>query len=85
MIFRTLKAAVIIGLLTLAAGQYAYTTADRAALERLVSGEGPLVTGSVNGQGQAQTPQRGSGMTPFPDSATNVRLDPCNDQSQASR
>ncbi len=83
MVFRTLKAAVIIGLLTLAAGQYAYTTADRAALERLVSGEGTLVTGSVNGQ--APTPQRGSGMTPFPDAATNVRLDPCNDQSQASR
>jgi|GEM_PF-1717072 len=83
MIFRTLKAAVIIGLLTLAAGQYAYNSADRAALERLTLGEGPLVTGSVDGR--AQTPQRGSGMTPFPESAANVRLDPCNDQSQASR
>jgi hypothetical protein len=83
MIYRTLKAAVFIGLLTLAAGQYAYNSADRAALARLTQGDGPLVTGSVNGQGQA--PQRGTGMTPFPESAATVRLDPCNDQSQASR
>ncbi len=77
MIYRTLKAAIFIGLLTLAAGQYAYNAADRATLERIARGENPQVTGSINGTARSQ-----AGSRPIPDlpSAANaIRLDPCVD------
>ena len=77
MIYRTLKAALFIGLLTLAAGQYAYNAADRATLERIARGEGPQVTGSINGTARSQGESRS--IPDMPSAANAVRLDPCVD------
>ncbi|MCC5976537.1 MAG: hypothetical protein JJU21_00605 [Salinarimonas sp.] len=77
MVYRTLKAALFIGLLTLAAGQYAYNAADRATLERMARGEDPLVTGSINSTSRSQAGSQS--FSDLPNAANAVRLDPCTD------
>ena len=81
MVYRTLKAAIFIGLLTLAAGQYAYNAADRAALERLAQASAqdgdPLTTGSVGGTAASRS--QSWSIPGLPSAANAVRLDPCED------
>ncbi len=81
MVYRTLKAAIFIGLLTLAAGQYAYNAADRAALERLtrasVQNGDPLTTGSIDDGDRSRASWSIPGL---PSAANAVRLDPCEDR-----
>lgn len=74
MIYNTLKAALIVAVLTVAAGQWLYSQADRRALERLVSDGFPLTTGSV---GQASDRSAPQGFAAFPGDSLALRLDPC--------
>ncbi|TVR09742.1 MAG: hypothetical protein EA385_06355 [Salinarimonadaceae bacterium] len=71
MIYRTLKAALVVAALTVAASQWLYSQADRHELERLVRNGGPLTTGSVSTTGARAD---ASGVASL---AAVSRLDPC--------
>lgn len=75
MIYNTLKAAVVIAALTVAASQWLYSRADMQTQDRVVRLSEPLTTGSIEARETRRAAR--SDAERLAALAADARLDPC--------